>query len=79
MDTKEAIEIVNDKLVHPRAYEVTKLLQQGEKYRLMWGGIATMYKLPCYGLENSSGLDIVKHLEQKYFPKETNEYKEGDE
>jgi len=88
MDTKEAIEFfkkargsyiyireLDDKLFD----EIIDLLEQGEKYRLMWGGIATMYKLPCYGLENSSGLDIVKHLEQKYFPKETNNYKEGEE
>jgi len=62
VNTKKAI-LTIEKLKLESKGEIISLLQQGEKYRLMWGGIATMYKLPCYGLENSSGLDIVKHLE----------------
>jgi len=66
---------------------VIELLRQGEKDKeelkkvwQMWNEIATMYKLPCYGLENSKVLLIVKFLEQKYFPKEVNhDYPEGDE
>lgn len=50
--------------------EVISLLQRGEKFEQMWNEIATMYKLPCYGLENQAFKDIVKYLEQKYFPKE---------
>jgi len=46
-----------------------KGLKELEAYKQMWNEIATMYKLPCYGLENSEGLKIVKFLEQKYSPK----------
>ena len=74
MDVKEAIELVDCyfcKVISANeGKEIVALLQQGEKYRQMWGDISTMYKLPCYGLEGSKLLELVKFLEQKYFPKE---------
>ena len=51
-----------------------KRLQELKKYKEMWGEIATMYKLPCYGLENSKVLLIVKFLEQRYFPEPKSKY-----
>ncbi len=51
-----------------------KRLQEFKKYKEMWGELATMYKLPCYGLENSKVLGIVKFLEQKYFPEPKSRY-----
>ena len=73
MKTKEAIEKINyndfSTLPLDDGRKIISLLQQGEKYRQMWNEIATTYKLPCYGLENSSFLEIIKYLEQKYFPK----------
>jgi len=50
-----------------------KRLKELKKYKEMWGEIATMYKLPCYGLEDSRVLEIIKFLEQKYFPEPEDE------
>jgi len=86
MNTKEAIEFLKNrhKYVLNRGSalyisktneaigQIIEIAECGEKYEAMWGEIATMYKLPCYGLENSKVLEIVKFLEQKYFPKEVN-------
>jgi len=64
------------------------LLQQGKKYKkykLMWKGLEPFKEIlvtaDCfiseYGKE-SLGMKMYE-LKQKYFPKETNEYKEGEE
>jgi len=45
---------------------VITLLKRGGAYEKMWREISTMYKLPCYGLEGSEVLEIVRFLEQKY-------------
>lgn len=57
--------------VDRKTLAIIDLLEQGEKYKKMWNEIATMYKLPCYGLEGSQVLEIVKFLEQKYSPAKT--------
>jgi len=72
--------------------QVIILLQQGEKYKkkykkykLMWKDLEPFkeilvtddYFISKYGKE-SLGMKMYR-LEQKYLPKETNEYKEGEE
>jgi len=49
--------------------KVIELIEELGKYKEMWNEIATMYKLPCYGLEDSKTLMAIKYIEQKYFPK----------
>ena len=60
--------------------QVIILLQQGEKYRLMVEEIEK--NVFTYGYLNMNGEDfrgMVEMIKDKYFPKETNEYKEGNE
>jgi len=60
--------------------QVIILLQQGEKYRLMWEEFKKCCSLSIVfdgKLQNIK--DKMNWFKQKYFPKETNEHKEGEE
>ena len=67
--------------------EIIDLLEQGEKYRLMVEEIEK--NVFTYGYLNMNGEDFrgmvdlpyykVEMIKDKYFPKETNEHKEGNE
>jgi len=69
--------------------KIIALLQQGKKYKkykLMWEDLRHNYGWIGYeGIPhiNSNSIayvsKIMDDIEQKYFPKETNEHKEGDE
>ena len=56
--------------------EVIELLKRGEKYEAMWREISTMYKINCYGLGSVNPLEIIISLEQKYFPKPSDNFTE---
>ena len=93
MNTKEAIEIITDDRNGSRridireADEIIVLLQQGKRYRLMVEEIEK--NVFTYGYLNMNGEDFrgmvdlpyykVEMIKDKYFPKETNEHKEGNE
>jgi len=94
MNTKEAIEFLkryeNLELYSDMGYtnevnEVIALLQQGERYRLMWFRFKKWIGNQSINDEllnkHNKKIQILmkEWFEQKYFPKETSDYKEGEE
>jgi hypothetical protein len=86
--TQEAIDIIIDDRNGSRridvreADEIIVLLQQGEKYRKMWGDLEEFCNGNVLELEvndNELWKFKIKKIIQKYFPKETNQYKEEEE
>ena len=61
--TDELAEII-DMLYEGKALKAENV--ELKVYKQMYNEIATMCKLPCYGLEKQVFKDIVKYLEQKY-------------
>jgi len=66
----------------PIIIEKLQLFQQGEKYKIIIEELKKEYGNGI--LENDYGIgvqlfNLIEILEQKYFPKETNEHKEGNE
>lgn len=96
MEIKEAIEFMKNDIFtisiidqsideyHTKINDVISLLQQGEKYRQIWGGLKRK-KINRFK-DNPQEIDKLSHytemeiLEQKYFPKEAKQdYPESEE
>jgi len=94
MEVKEAIEFLEKNMYIPdelkwydihdylnKKNQVISLLQQGEKYRQMWGIFKNyLYNYEGDAVHRRNYKDKLNQIEQKYFPKEaSHDYPEGEE